>query len=147
MFQKNVIQHHTMSKPITNPKRCHVSPKLSWGKNRQSKLKTIDDNYKFSEKYNAPAGELVITTLGNAQNRYNQMASDLRALKLEVEKEEKNVSDYFVGALKKVEGDFMSDSDEYEKAGGIRKSKRKNPAAKRAVNKLTKKMEAAKDAK
>ena len=136
-----------MSKPITNPKRCHVSPKLSWGKNRQSKLKTIDDNYKFSEKYNAPAGELVITTLGNAQNRYNQMASDLRALKLEVEKEEKNVSDYFVGALKKVEGDFTSDSDEYEKAGGIRKSKRKNPAAKRAVNKLTKKMEAAKDAK
>ena len=123
------------------------SPKLPWGKGRQSKLKTIDDNYKFSDKYNAPAGELVITTLENAQNRYNQMASDLRALKLEVEKEEKNVSDYFVGALKKVEGDFTSDSDEYEKAGGIRKSKRKNPAAKRAVNKLTKKMEAAKDAK
>ena len=132
---------------MKNENQKYNSSKLSWGKGRQSKLKTINDDYKFSDKYNAPAGELVITTLENAQNRYNQMASGLKALKLEIEKEEKNVTDYFVGALKKIEGDFTSDSDEYEKAGGTRKSKRKNPATKRAVNKITKEIEAAKDVK
>ena len=92
------------------------SPKLPWGKGRQSKLKTIDDNYKFNERYNAPAGEAVIGALQNVQDRYNQMASNLSALKVEVGNAEKSVNDYFVGALKKVESDFTNDSDEYEKS-------------------------------
>ena len=120
------------------------SSKLPWGKGRQSKLKTIEDNYKFSEKYNAPAGEAVLADLQNKQDIYNQMASNLVAYKLEVDKAENNVNEYFVGVLKKVEGDFGDDSEEYEKAGGIPKSKRKNPGVARIVNKMAKEASSAK---
>ena len=119
-------------------KKYH-SPKLDWARDRQSKLKSIKDDYAFSETHKKANGDAVINELQAAQDEYNDLLATIDVKRMELAQKEKKATKYYTGALTKVKSDFGEDSDEYEKAGGTRVSKRKSPLLRRSRN--TKKKE------
>ncbi|MBL7816254.1 MAG: hypothetical protein JNL70_14640 [Saprospiraceae bacterium] len=114
------------------------SPKISWAKERQSKLKSINENYDFGRDYNTQTGASLIDELQKEQDKYNDMKSLLDAQKLVVKEKEKSVNSFFVNILKRVSTEHGEDSTEYEKAGGKRTSNRKAPIRKVTGEKKTK---------
>ena len=114
------------------------SPKIKWAKDRQSKLKTIDGNYNFSVKYTSLIGDEKIGRIENLQEKYNAQKDELAAMMLQIKAAEKEATTYYVGVLKQVEAHFGNESQEFEKAGGTPKSKRKSPLKARLTNKLAK---------
>ena len=114
------------------------SPKIPWAKDRQSKLKTIEATYNFTPKYTALIGDEKIGQIENFQEQYNAKKDELVALKLKLVAAEKETNDYFVGVLKYVEAHYGGNSQEFEKAGGTPKSKRKSPLKALINNKLAK---------
>ena len=103
------------------------SPKLKWAKERQSKIKSISAEYDFGKNFNALHGDTQINTLQTKQDKYNDLKSELDALRLEITESENEVIEFYVGALTRIESEHGRNSREYEIAGGIPKSKRKPP--------------------
>ena len=119
-------------------KQKFTSKKLAWAKVRHSNLKKIDANYELSKRFTLATGESKVGTLQNLEDRCNALWNELETAKLKMKEAEADINDHFVEALQGVSSTFGADSTQYELAGGVPKSKRKNPTKARMTNKLAK---------
>ena len=119
-------------------KQKFTSQKLAWAKVRHSNLKKIDAAYNFSKKFTLATGESKVGALQSLEERCNALWDELETTKLKMKEAETDVNGHFVEALQCVSSTFGADSTQYELAGGVPKSKRKNPTKARMTNKLAK---------
>ncbi len=102
-------------------------PILEKAQNRLSGIQSIDAALDLGPTLSAPKYSKHISDLRALVNRYNTLLSTVDQLQSEIDVAERFLADYTEHMLAGVVTKFGKDSLEYEKAGGVRKSKRKRP--------------------
>jgi hypothetical protein len=111
-------------------KKKTVSKVLDKAKTRLASLRSIDPNLDLGNGNTAAAFETAIETAEDDLEGYNTYLS-LTDDKMDVfKKQEKLVANFSQTMLSAVGSKYGFDSKEYEKAGGVPKSKRKKPTPK-----------------
>lgn len=117
---------------MARPKR--KSPALEKAKTRASSCASIDANLDLGSVTLAQFNDK-IEHLEETLDKYNEELSKLDGMLNVLEAEESVVADWTERMLAGVGTKYGKDSDEYEKAGGTRKSERKTPVRKPATPK------------
>ena len=97
---------------------------------RLAGLESIDPLLDLGNGNTIAAYLVAIKGVADALDAYNQNLSDADALMNNVEAAEKTLSDFSEVMLEAVGTKYGHDSNEYEMAGGTRKSERKRPVRK-----------------
>jgi hypothetical protein len=109
------------------PRLKRASQLLDKAKTRANNLVSIDPGLDFGNGLSVPAYQAQIDALQAKLDRHNNLLSELDALSNDIAAAEKTLADYSERMLNGVSVRFGKDSNEYEKAGGVRKSERKKP--------------------
>jgi len=94
---------------------------------RLAQLKSIDPLPDFGGDLTVPAFEAEINGVNTDLEGYNQDISNLDEKKNRLETRERKLQDIDTRFLSAIRAKHGPDSDEYEKAGGTRRSDRKRP--------------------
>lgn len=94
---------------------------------RTAALKSIDPNLDFGNGLNVTIYDQANTDLKALMDNYNTKLSDLDAMLNDITTKELVVADLSERMLAAVAGKYGKDSNEYEQAGGVRKSERRKP--------------------
>ena len=97
---------------------------------RHSAVKSIDAKYDLGNGINAESYQATMDVVHTVLNEYNTMLSKLDELGNKVKSSEKNLREFSEKVLGAVGIKYGKDSNEYEMAGGVRKSERKKPTRK-----------------
>jgi len=101
---------------------------------RMAAVQSIDANFDLGNGLVAKDYQLAITDVKTAMDNYNTLLSTVDE-KLNILKEsEKVLKNWNERILNGVASKFGKDSNEYEQAGGVRKSERKRPKKKAVTN-------------
>ncbi len=109
------------------PRKKRNPPILEKAQNRLSGMQAIDAMLDLGPTLSAPQYSQHINDLRDLVNRYNTLLSNVDQLQSEIDVGERFLADYTEHMLAGVVTKYGKDSPEYEKAGGVRKSKRKRP--------------------
>jgi hypothetical protein len=93
-------------------------------------MKIVDPNLSLSNGLSVQIGETLKTDLSKQKQQYNNLITQLDALRIDIASNEKVAKSYCKNVLAGVKGQFGDDSSEYEKVGGKPLSKRKPVARK-----------------
>ncbi len=105
---------------------------LTQANERLNGLKAIDPALDLGNGLKASDYETAITNLRKIIDEYNQMLSQLDEKQNQIDAAEIALRDLSERMLAGVASKFGKDSDDYEKAGGVRKSERRRAARKPA---------------
>ena len=97
---------------------------------RLAGLKSIDPLPDFGGDLTVPKFEAEINGYNADQEAYNQAIANLDEMKNRLDARERKVQDIDTRFLSAIRAKHGPDSDEYEKAGGTRRSDRKRPGPK-----------------
>jgi hypothetical protein len=100
---------------------------------RSASLASIDPALDLGNGLTLAAYDTAIAAAQKKLDSYNTALSDADAAKNVFEKAEKGIADLSERMLSGVGTKFTKDSDEYEQAGGTKKSERKKPMRKAAA--------------
>ncbi len=114
------------------PKRKAASKHIEKAGKRLSGLKSINEQLDLGNNLTVEAYEAIITDATNKLDTYNQALSTLDSKQNEWKAAEKQLRDLNERMLIGVAAKYGKDSNEYEQAGGIKKSERKRPVRKSA---------------
>lgn len=106
------------------------SAAISKAKGRLSNLKAIDENLDLGNGLTVASYEAEITALEKKQSDYNNKLAEADELMEAFEDGETDMNSLSERMLEGVSTKFGKDSDEYETAGGTKKSERKKPVRK-----------------
>ncbi len=106
---------------------------LDRAQRRFAGVQSIDPKLALTKKLTMQIYSTYIADLGNKLTAYNKVLSDADALRNDVSKAEDLLAEYSEQMLMGIGGEFGKDSNEYEKAGGVKTSDRKRPTRKVAV--------------
>ncbi len=106
---------------------------LDRAQRRFAGVQSIDPKLALSKKLTMQLYSTHITDLSNKLTAYNKGLSDVDALRNDVSEAESLLAEYSEQMLMGIGGEFGKDSNEYEKAGGVKTSDRKRPTRKVAV--------------
>jgi hypothetical protein len=106
------------------------SKELAKAQTRANNLKSIDEELDLSNGLTVVAYQGEIDTLQGKLDKYNNLLSEIDALNNDILVGEKALAALSERMLDGVGVKFGKDSNEYEKAGGVRKSERKKPVRK-----------------
>jgi hypothetical protein len=112
------------------PKRKVASSHIEKANKRMSGLKSIDDKLDLGNGLTVDTYDASIAVAIAKEAAYNQLLSTLDTTYNEYKVAEKNLRDINERMLMGVAAKFGKDSNEYEQAGGIKKSERKRPVRK-----------------
>ena len=113
--------------------RKRSSQILEKAQRRLCGVRAIDGNCDLGHGLTAQGYAQVIEALRSKVNAYNTSLSTADGLRCELEEAEKMLSKYSERMLLGVAIKYGKDSDEYEAAGGVRKSNRKRSVRKAAA--------------
>ena len=113
---------------MARPKRTSAIHKFAV--TRAAALKSISATLDLGEGLTLAEYQAAIDGLKAKNDNYNTKLSELDGLLNELEADEKAVEDLSSRMLAGVGVKFTKESNEYEKAGGTRKSERKKPVRK-----------------
>lgn len=103
---------------------------ITKAKKRQLSIASISTSFKVSDEVTYEKYEQLIIETDKTQNEYNELLrlADEKANNLD--ELEKKLKDWNERMLEGVSSVYGKDSNEYEKAGGVRRSDRKKPVRK-----------------
>lgn len=107
-----------------------TSKKYDKAVTRLSALKSIDTKMDLGNGLSLEMYEIAIANLRKRIDSYNTLLSGVDELYNQVKESEKQLSDLSERMLAGIASKFGKNSDEYEKAGGVKKSERKRPVRK-----------------
>jgi hypothetical protein len=110
-----------------------TSEPILLAKKRSAGIKSIDPNLDLGDGLNVPNFDLKIIESEKQLEIYNEALSDAEAKKIEFLKTETELREMSLRFFRGIEAKFGSDSIEFGKAGGVRKSDRKHPVRKPKV--------------
>ena len=113
------------------PRLKRTSQDLDKAKARANNIVSIDPGLDFGNGLSVPAYQEQINALQAKLDRHNNLLSELDAIANDITAAEKTLAAYSERMLDGVGVRFGKDSNEYEKAGGVRKSERKRPVRKK----------------
>ena len=113
------------------PRLKRTSLLLDKARIRANNLVSIDPGLDLGNGLSVPAYQEQINALQTTLDRHNNLLSELDAIANDIAAAEKTLADYSERMLNGVSVRFGKDSNEYEKAGGVRKSERKKPVRKK----------------
>lgn len=113
------------------PRLKRTSQDLDKAKIRANNIVSIDSGLDFGNGLSVPAYQEQINALQAKLDRHNNLLSELDAIANDITAAEKTLAAYSERMLDGVGVRFGKDSNEYEKAGGVRKSERKKPTRKK----------------
>jgi uncharacterized protein YukE len=99
---------------------------------RLAAMKSIDEKLDLGNGLTVEAYEKSIDALRDKINAYNTMLSELDRQLSEINESEKALQDYSDRMLTGVAAKYGKNSNEYEQAGGVKKSNRKRSPRKKA---------------
>jgi hypothetical protein len=102
---------------------------LQRAQHRLSGIQAIDKNLEIGSGYSAKKYACIIEELSSALSAYNTALSKVDALKANLNATEKELADYSERMLLGVAAKFGKNSQEYEMAGGTRKSSTRKRSA------------------
>jgi uncharacterized protein YukE len=102
---------------------------------RLSAIKSIDAKLDLGNGLTVDTYEKAITEFSDKVNAYNTMLSQIDALLNEINDAEKSLKDLSERMLIGVAAKYGKNSNEYEQAGGVKKSERKKIVRKTTENK------------
>lgn len=108
-------------------KLLKYSTKYTKARNQFSGLKTINDQFSLHDDINVTTFDDKLKAVENAYSEVNQLKKQQDAKRASLKKLETELNDYTQRVLSGIGSKFGFDSEEYEKAGGVRKSKRATP--------------------
>ena len=94
---------------------------------RMTGFKSIDPAIDLGNDISAKVFTQKVNNLQQMLDAYNTLLADADALKNRLVTTEKDLSEYSERVLLAVAAKYGKDSDEYERAGGVRRSDRKRP--------------------
>ncbi len=97
---------------------------------RLAALRSIDANMDLGNGLTIVTYEKAVTTLRDSINSYNTQLSQVDELKNKAAEAELTLKDQSERMLNGVASKYGKNSNEYEKAGGVKKSERKRPVRK-----------------
>lgn len=100
---------------------------------RLSAIKSIDPKLDLGNGINLEVYEKRINELREKVNEYNTLLSQIDAHSNEIKQADKELRDYSERLLLGIASKYGKDSNEYEQAGGTKKSDRKKPIKKTNV--------------
>jgi hypothetical protein len=106
------------------------SKELEKAQKRATNLTSIDSQLDLGSGLTLTAYQNEIAALQAKLDKYNNLLSEIDALNNDVTAGEKQLAALSERMLEGVGVKFGKDSNEYEKAGGVRKSERKKPTRK-----------------
>ncbi|MGB7249777.1 MAG: hypothetical protein WBC73_12630 [Phormidesmis sp.] len=106
------------------PRKKRNSRTLEKAENRLSGVQAIDEKLELSSTLTAQQYSKRIANLRQKINTYNRTLSEIDQLQNEIDVAERDLADYSEQMLLGVAAKFGKNSNEYEKAGGVRKSDR-----------------------
>ena len=108
-------------------KLLKYSTKYTKARNQFSGLKTINDQFSLHDDINVTTFDDKLKAVENAYSEVNQLKKQQDAKRANLKKMETDLNNYSQRVLSGIGSKFGFDSEEYEKAGGVRKSKRAIP--------------------
>ena len=111
-------------------RKTRESTALSKASNRKKAVSAIEPNFDLGNDITEKNYQLKIDALNKKLDDYNLMIGKLNTMANELEELEKELNDYSDRVLSGVGSKYSNDSDEYEMAGGVKKSERKRGAKK-----------------
>jgi hypothetical protein len=128
-----IIYHKYFINPL-NKKIMKRSKKTSepiiLAKKRSSGIKSIDGNLDLGDGLSVSSFDADISETEKALEIYNEALSDAEAKRIAFIKAEDGLREKSLRFIRGIESKFGSDSIEFGKAGGVRKSDRKHPVRK-----------------
>lgn len=112
---------------LTMPRKKAASRHIDKAQKRISGMKSIDENLDLGNGLTNVAYGAAITEASTKLDLYNQHLSNLDEKYNDWKQSEKSLRDLNERMLIGVAARYGKDSNEYEKAGGIKKSERKRP--------------------
>lgn len=109
-----------------------VSRVLESAGKRLAGLRSISDELDLGNGLNNAAFQALLDETRQSINDYNTRLSEVDGLQNVVEENERKVRDFSERVLAGVAASYGKNSDEYMKAGGVKKSERKRPRRKTA---------------
>jgi uncharacterized protein YukE len=97
---------------------------------RLSAIKSIDPKLDLGNGINVETYEKNINELRDKINAYNTLLSQIDAQLNDINATDKELRDYSERMLTGIASKYGKNSNEYEQAGGVKKSERKKPAKK-----------------
>lgn len=116
--------------PTRKPSRKVSSKFLDKANHRLTGLKSIDPSLDLGNGLTIVTYEAVLVNAKSALDNLNTGIATLDDLKTTFSAREKEIRDWNERMLDAVSAKFTKDSNEYEQAGGVRKSQRKRPVRK-----------------
>ena len=107
-----------------------LSPFLEGAQQRLTALSSIDPALDLGNGLTLAAYRAEVTSAQAKQDAYNALLSQADQAQNELLEAEKAIRDLSERMLAGVAANFGKDSDQYEMAGGVRKSERKRPVRK-----------------
>lgn len=111
-------------------RRKRTSRELEKAKRREAAVLSIDPNFDLGNGLTQTAYNSAIAAVEAENSAYNTLLSTLDEALNKVKASEKVLKDWSERILVGVAAKYGKDSDQYEMAGGVRKSERKKPARK-----------------
>jgi uncharacterized protein YhaN len=106
---------------------------LDKAQRRSASMQSISDQLDLGSGLSIQLYNKNIDSLRNKMNAYNKALSLVDELQSEVEQAEQSLATYSEQILLGVAAKFGKNSNEYEKAGGVKKSDRKRPTRRIAI--------------
>jgi hypothetical protein len=128
-FRSNLLykKHNNMAYRKKNSRVCDKAD------TRLASLKSIDEKMDLGNGLTAEAYGKEIGALRNQINSYNTHLSTADGMKNQIKEQEAVVRDWNERILAGVASKFGKNSDQYEKAGGVKKSERKKSVRKKTA--------------
>jgi hypothetical protein len=111
-------------------RRKRTSDSITRAQTRAAAIKSIDPKLDLGKGLTLAAYEAVIAAANTKLASYNTKLSEVDELLNQLETDEEKIDDLSERMLGGIGAAYGKDSDEYEKAGGTKKSERKKPARK-----------------
>ena len=115
------------------PLKKNRSDAIVRAESRVASLSSINKNLDLGNGLTISAYRDSIGGAKTALEVYNSKVSELAALRTDLGKQEEDLNDLTSRMLAAVAVKFSKESDEYQQAGGTRKSARKSPTRKKKV--------------
>jgi hypothetical protein len=110
-----------------------TSEPIILSKKRSSGIKSIDENLDLGDGLSVTNFDSEINNTEKALEKYNEALAETEAKRIAFIKAEDALREFSLRFIRGIEAKFGSDSVEFGKAGGVRKSERKHPVRKPKV--------------